>query len=546
MNKPAVKFLFLALLVITISCICLLAWVPPVSRDALIHHLAIPKLYLQQGGIVEIPGLNFSYYPMNLDLLYLIPLSAGNDILPKYIHWLFGLLTAGMIYRYLDSRLGRAYGLFGSLFFLSIPIIVKLSITAYVDLGLIFFTTASLLLLFRWAEKSYQLRHLVLAGFCCGLAVGTKYNGLISLLLLSAFTPLLYFRTTSSKPDNIKGVGYSAVFILVALAVAAPWFIRNYMWTGNPVYPLFNTLFNPENLQSGGRVDIFTLRRLAFNEGPLQMLLLPVRVFFEGQDNIPQYFDGKLNPFLFFLPMLAFFRGKSSPSSKAENGFMLTFCVLFFLFAFFQSDMRIRYISPMVPFLVILSVLGLHTLYSLVQSFSRPGSKLTGKLLFTLLLMGTLLYNGMYIIEQFRYVQPLDYISGRINRDDYITRHRPEYPVIQVANKQTGKQGLTLCLFLGNRGYYMDFKHTFDVPTNKNSRFSQLIFNAQSAAAVRQNLLEDGYRYILLRNDLSTAWINSLKEQNQIATSFFQHHVEMVYSENGYSLFKIKATANYN
>ena len=28
---------------------------PPISRDALIHHLAIPKLWLKHGGFYEIP-----------------------------------------------------------------------------------------------------------------------------------------------------------------------------------------------------------------------------------------------------------------------------------------------------------------------------------------------------------------------------------------------------------------------------------------------------------------------------------------------------------
>ena len=74
------------LIIGTVICISILASVPPVSRDALIHHLAVPKLYLEHGGIYEIPSIRFSYYPMNLNLLYMIPLYFGNDILPKFIH----------------------------------------------------------------------------------------------------------------------------------------------------------------------------------------------------------------------------------------------------------------------------------------------------------------------------------------------------------------------------------------------------------------------------------------------------------------------------
>ncbi len=103
-----------------------MALVPPVSRDALTHHLAVPKLYLQHGGMVEIPAIEFSYYPMNLDLLYLLPLYFGNDILPKFIHLAFALATAGLIFGYLRRRTTMNLALAGALFFLSLPVIVKL------------------------------------------------------------------------------------------------------------------------------------------------------------------------------------------------------------------------------------------------------------------------------------------------------------------------------------------------------------------------------------------------------------------------------------
>ena len=55
---------------------------------------------------------------MNLDLLYIIPLYFGNDIVPKYIHFVFALLTAGLIFNYLKIRINTVYALAGALFFL--------------------------------------------------------------------------------------------------------------------------------------------------------------------------------------------------------------------------------------------------------------------------------------------------------------------------------------------------------------------------------------------------------------------------------------------
>jgi len=43
------------LVFVLIFSIIILAFVPPVSQDALNHHLAVPKLYLKQGGFTRFP-----------------------------------------------------------------------------------------------------------------------------------------------------------------------------------------------------------------------------------------------------------------------------------------------------------------------------------------------------------------------------------------------------------------------------------------------------------------------------------------------------------
>ena len=190
------------------------------------------------------PHIAFSYYPMNLDLLYLIPLYFGNDILPKYIHFLFALFTAGLLFWYLNRRLNTRYALFAALFFFSLPVIVKLSITVYVDLGLIFFSAAALIFLLLWAELEYKAKYLLLSAIFCGLALGTKYNGLIILFLLTLFTPYVYLRTERTKQyAQSKAIGFAGLYLIISILVFSPWMIRNAIWTGNPIYPLYNRYF---------------------------------------------------------------------------------------------------------------------------------------------------------------------------------------------------------------------------------------------------------------------------------------------------------------
>lgn len=323
--------------------ISLLASVPPVSTDALTHHLAVPKLYLKHGGIYEIPHLEASYYPMNLELLYLIPMYFKNDIIPKFIHFAFGLITAAMLYWYLKQHINKAYALLGVLF-LTIPIIIRLSSIVYVDLGLICFLFVSILILFKWIESGFKSKYLIFSAAFCGLALGTKYNGLIGLFLLSLFTAFVYARYNAShKFYHVKSIGWCALFVIVALTVFSPWMIRNYAWTGNPVYPLYKGIFNagekvsakiaPDNaIQARAQMSHINVRCQIYKESWLEIALIPARVFFQGKDYDPQFFDGRTNPFLLILPIFAFFGLRYSSRQENTEKWMLLFSRFFFYY----------------------------------------------------------------------------------------------------------------------------------------------------------------------------------------------------------------------
>ena len=138
------RILFAAAYSLYVVWIVLLASVPPVSRDALTHHLAVPKLWVESGGIHERPDILFSYYPQLLDVLYMVPVALGSDGAAKYLHFAFALLTALLIFLFVRRRIGPSWAALAGLLFLTLPLIMKLSVTVYVDLGLIFFTTAAL------------------------------------------------------------------------------------------------------------------------------------------------------------------------------------------------------------------------------------------------------------------------------------------------------------------------------------------------------------------------------------------------------------------
>ncbi|MCW5199577.1 glycosyltransferase family 39 protein [Desulfobulbus sp. F1] len=551
-DHKSIRWLLAVCLALTVVCVALLACTPPLDRDGLIHHLQIPKLYLQNGSIYEIPNFVFSYYPMNLDLLYMGALWLGSDILPKYIHMAFAFATALLLYFHLKKRLSRNYAYVGAICFLSVPVIVKLSVTVYVDLGLVFFSTAALLLLFRWLETK-RWQHLLLAGICCGLGIGTKYNGLLVLFILTFMVPVLWIRSQVSHQRAAgPAVKAALLFCLAALLVASPWLIRNAVWTGNPVYPLYNGFFNraaapaEDTATSDGEAQgsmvrgVFATRHVLYGENIWQLLLLPVRIFFhEAQDDDPRYFDGRLNPFLLILPLLALFsiRKQANKRIQREQIALAAFCLLYFLFAFNTGVLRIRYFVPMVPFLVILSMYGLYHVEMLAEKHVAKQSIALVIWLLPITLM--LVWNGHYFYGQFKKIDPLSYISGRLSRDEYLAKQLPEYQVMQYANKHLPASAKILCVFMGWRGYYLDKPHSFDYHGNQNGLIALLNKPEIKAEKIGQWLKEKGFSHLLIRRDLL---YNQLRNEEistqQLWVELEQKHLQPLSSNQEYTLYQ--------
>ena len=537
------KTIVAGLILIMIASVIVLSWVPPVSKDALTHHLAVPKLYLKHGGIHEIPHMSYSYYPMNLDLLYLIPLSLGNDIIPKFIHFGFALLTAWLIFHHLRRRTNQLYALVGVVFFLSIPIIVKLSVTVYVDLGLIFFSTSSLLLLLKWLEQRCDPKWLLLSALFCGLALGTKYNGLIVFFLLVLFVSFLKSRYRADEKNSFaKALGFGILFGLIALFVFSPWMIRNYHWTGNPIFPLYDNWFNPQSGFSRDGLDPFTVRKMIFHESWWQMALLPVRVFFEGHDGSPQYFDGKLNPFLLFFPFFAFLRLKNdSKEIRSEKKILLVFSVLYFAFAFFGTDLRIRYLSPIIPPLVILSIHGMKKMMDLSGRAVSVRAQKTGIILVIGIVGFSLYLNAIYVFGLFKEVQPFSFLTGSVSRHEYIEKYRPEYGALKYINENLPLDAKVLFFHLGNRGYYCDRDYLFDMQRGV-STLHKIVKNCSFPQEVVLEFQRRKMTHFLIRHDLFQFWVkNNFDEREMILLDqLFKYYVKIVYFMKGYGVYRIE------
>ena len=550
------RFQAISLYLLSISILLLilieiiLSLTPPIARDVLIHHLAIPKLWLKHGGFYEIKWADFSYYPMNIDLLYIIPLYFNNDTIPSFIHMGFGIGTAWLIYYYLSNKLDRLAGLLGVFVFLSTPIVVRMSTVAYVDLGLVFFTTASLLAYVRWRDGKYKAyKWLFLSAIAMGLALGTKYNALIAWFFLSLAIVFVYSRDTERQ---WKAMGYGVIFFLVSLFVFSPWLIKNMILTGNPLYPLFKGIFNISSATTEGGthsivsgdsyMGIFKMREMLYGENFWETLLIPFRLFFQGQDNSDRYFEGVLNPILLIIVPFAFM----NKSFYRDKLFFVFFTVFFILITFFLDQLRVRYILPVVPVLSILTVMGLINIFNWTMSISNRLRNLFTVVLFSffILMMGK---NILYISNYFQNIQPMSYILNKESRDEFITRHDRSYSAIKYINANTPENAKVRLVLLAGRGYYLDRVYEDDSSYGMDV-IRGLAASSHDDKSFRAYLNSLGCTHMLIRVDLFHQFLRDNYSSDTANRLFRQMRNTMntIYNSNGYSVMEITSFSSRN
>lgn len=516
MVRPILIACILALLILELP----IALLPPTARDALIYHLAYPKLYLQHGKIFELPFAFYSYYPMNTELLYMLPLYFGRDNFAALIHMAFGLMTAGLIYSYLRNRIDATYALLGAFIFLSMPIVIKLSTIPYVDLALAFYSTGALLAFLVWKERN-GVKWLIFSAAFAGLAAGTKYNGL--------YVPLILAFMTLYASRNDRPLKALLIFLSISIAVASPWYIKNAIQTGNPFYPLFFNIFGGLKIPEQPTVPIFLKRQLFYGENWFDMLSIPIRVFFQGRDDDMQYFDGVLNPlFLIFLPFA--FRIKSR-----EIGHTGVFSLFYFLLVFFTADMQIRFLLPILPALVILTVIGINRLMGLPKI----------KLLAVIATASLLSLNLVYFADYFGKKEPLPYITGNVSKDKYLIKHLRGYDATLYINKYLPKDAKVLMIYAGDRGYYLDRNYYYNSYLS-GQPMKEALEGSRDAGDVVKKIRGNGITHILLDERLLGEFMgNNLNEiQKGLYYDFLKGHLKELHASDGYKLYEILNTAS--
>ncbi len=212
----------------------------PVEYDNLAYHLPFVVDWMQKGHIWDVYYSAYAgplgYYPSNFELFDLwVMLPFNSDLLVNMLNLPIFLILPLLLYKVARNfTVGHKASLLVVALFMVLPVTLRQLGTPLVDL---YFCFTFLLSLFFYQEyrKSHSLVDIGLAGLALGLFMGTKYLGIIyalPLVLLYAITALWVERKRLSR--FFLG---ALVFALTATATGGFWYIRNWIDSGNPIFP---------------------------------------------------------------------------------------------------------------------------------------------------------------------------------------------------------------------------------------------------------------------------------------------------------------------
>jgi len=504
------------------------ALAPSTSFDALVYHLAVPHIYIQHHRIIPLPYNLYSNFPLTGEMLYTLAMLLYNHILAHLIHFSLGLLTMLALFSFARRYFTQKTALLASCIFYTTPYVVHLSTAALVDLTLSFFIILGLYALINYFT-SKKNSWLVLSALNCGFALGTKYTAILLsfALLLTGIILKMAIEDRERFSSIMKKV---ALFSLIAIGVASPWYLKNIVFTGNLVYPFFYKIF-------GGRY---------WNEFNAQRWMEHLRAQGLGYGNLKNYFklpwaatmearsfgSGLIGPFfLIFAPCLIFFK-RFDKIIK----YLIVYCILYFIF-WALSQQYIRSLIPCLPFLSLIVAY-------LVSDFLSP----TGKRHFFRIILSivaiALLFNLFWVIIPQVYVNPLKVVFGLESKEEYINRDFPPYSVMNYINQNLPPS--SKILFIGEtRTFYC--KRPFITDTAFDTTvIVEWVHSSSDVPELLKKLREEKITHILYnkreaeRLERQFSYFNwKEKEDIEKYRYFINNCLKLLYAKNEVYLYRV-------
>lgn len=394
----------------------LMGLAPPIEDfDALFYHLTVPTLWLRESGL-SLVNMPHYWYPQIVEGIFVWPLTFGVDTATHILHLVWLILTICLLWYWARQLWGISTAWNGLVLLLSMPSLLWLASWAYTDYALTFASLSTMYTLWKWKISQNQ-RWLIVSGLLASLAVSVKYTGFI----VPVTSILLLFWWGKGFQQKIKA---GLLFGTICTLVASPWYIRNWVWMGNPIYPFI----------FGGRywdsflADAYSAFGTGIGFDLVKLLTLPLSATLGIYD--ANYFDGRIGPFFLIISPLALstiWKSRRQPygqmlALQTIGGLGAVGITVWLVGVICSAPLfQTRLLFPVLIPLAIPVALGLED----VQQWDLPRLKVS--FIFRFVLMLVVVFNLFNFGLQVTVRNPLAAVLGMTSRQVYIEKRLPGY-----------------------------------------------------------------------------------------------------------------------
>ncbi len=461
---------------------------PPNTFDSLHYHLPLAKFDVEVGRL-EIQWLSshiFNFFPQFMghqSRLYLLvdPTGALAQMMHANLAVVAAIGAAGIARR---AGLPVVCAWLAAMLFLINRGIIWQSASVETDTALAAAVALAVIAYLAWREqRSSSL--MALFGFLAGCCVLIKYQGLAIGLVFGAIVLWDLVR----RPGAVLAA--ISIGVIVAILTVSPHLARNVVLVGNPVFPLFTSLFDPEH------VTFFAKQNLELGTGRsmLDLVLAPWMISVHPT----RYFDGMVfgAPYLLALAPLAIL---IRPRLRHLDVLLLLVGGYFVVWFYFLSQ-QTRFLFPILPVLVVFCAAGAFGLFS---QLSAKTLKVAAAVPIVLLLGIQGSFAGIYAL--LRLPPALGFVSAEQYLDETPTMDGAHFGICSFIESNL-EEGQRYILLLSPKFYcpQASASHGDLNPDRKHWMFKEprIPFSREQAVA---GLLAGNFRYIVVTKKNAGWW----------------------------------------
>lgn len=514
------------------TVLCLLgAWLwalaPPVWYDELNYQVAAPATYARLGAIVDRPEEFRFLWAHNANMVYTLGIVVGGLSAVKVLHFSLGLLAAAAVYALGRRVAGVQVGVLAAALFLALPIVSWELGVAYVDLAVTFFFAAALLAALRVAQRG-GLEWAALAGVVCGLAVGTKLNAGLLVLPLGVVLTAVLVRRFGWRRAALAGLALAGGTLLAT----APWLVRDWAWTGNPVFPYLNHIFaSPRwELDSGTQ----NLHLFGYRKGFLALVFLPWDLLAHGSAFGEGLGPGAAGALLWLgLPWCALGRRDAA----AGWAWVAWSVMLPGLLLILGAAQYLRYLVPLfVPLAVVAAI-------NLREAWRWGAARWLRPALAAALALGVVYVGGSRLAhaamlwplpERF----PFSLAVGLEKREAFLARVLPEYAALRALDALVGEDARVVGV--GCHGRLYTHARLFEAAWGRHE-LRQFLERGPRGVALAEALREIEFAALIVNRTMVTA--SGWQDLPVLAPDFLAALGEPVFAGNGLEVYRLHPEA---